>query len=36
MQVGAIDDAAAQCALDAGLPVVTNRCPAIELPRLAA
>ena len=36
MQLGAIDDAAAQRALDAGPLVVTNRCPAIELPRLAA
>jgi predicted CoA-binding protein len=31
-----IDDGAAQRALDAGLLVVMNRCPAIELPRLAA
>jgi predicted CoA-binding protein len=36
MQLGVIDDAAAQRALDAGLLVVMNRCPAIELPRLAA
>jgi predicted CoA-binding protein len=36
MQLGVIDDAAAQRALDAGLLVVMNRCPAIEIPRLAA
>jgi predicted CoA-binding protein len=36
MQLGVTDDAAAQRALDAGLLVVMNRCPAIELPRLAA
>ena len=36
MQLGVIDEAAAQRALDAGLLVVMNRCPAIELPRVAA
>jgi uncharacterized protein len=35
MQLGVIDEAAAQRARDAGLLVVMNRCPAIEWPRLA-
>jgi hypothetical protein len=36
MQLGVIDEEAARRALEAGLLVVMNRCPAIELPRLAA
>ncbi len=35
MQLGVIDEAAAQRPTDVGLLVVTDRCPAIELPRLA-
>ena len=34
MQLGVINDAAAEVARNAGLQVVMNRCPAIEIPRL--
>lgn len=34
MQLGVIDHAAAERAIDAGLEVIMDRCPAIEIPKL--
>ncbi len=34
MQLGVVNEEVAQRAVDAGLEVIMNRCPAIEIPRL--
>ena len=34
MQLGIVNEEAARRAIDAGLKVIMNRCPAIEIPRL--
>ena len=35
-QLGVVDDDAAQRVVDAGLTMIMDRCPAIELPRLSS
>ena len=36
LQLDVVDEAKAQAAIDAGIAVIMNRCPAIEWPRLTA